>query len=292
LTYIGSATIGENRLDLCVPKGLHQLVRSAPDVALRELYKDYVLNKQFRRDIYLKGPIALSGREQRQRLDGTSFVYTFGRDEMPEKWQVPIGEFTPNPKIAEEVAIRLRKGSATGAELIEIAKRLGAGDDFGPLLLEMLVHCGVACPARPDHDSVDRSSAYRFNAHIFELTKVADTHRFLAAPALGSAIPAGFVERVIAPLVLENPSVAPIAIARLVFDQLKTAGQAFHRNGSPLTGTDENIKEVAGLVAQFCANVLPQWQRLGVVEKVDLAELNSAGSTKDSPRAKIRKREG
>ena len=37
LTYVGSATIGENRLILCVPKDLIEMVQSVPDLALREL---------------------------------------------------------------------------------------------------------------------------------------------------------------------------------------------------------------------------------------------------------------
>lgn len=39
-------------------------VSAAPDVTMRELLKDYATNKQFRRDIYVKGPQLLPQREQ------------------------------------------------------------------------------------------------------------------------------------------------------------------------------------------------------------------------------------
>src|SRR5690606_31572250 len=92
LTYVGSATIGENRDMFSVPKEMLPMVKAAPDLALREQLKDYAINKQFRRDVYVKGPIQLSPAQQRQKWAGLGFQRMSARTDYPETWRIPAGE--------------------------------------------------------------------------------------------------------------------------------------------------------------------------------------------------------
>ncbi len=123
LTYVGSASLPENRIDLCVPQGLRPMVQAAPDVAMRELLKDYIVNKQFRRDVYVKGPQQVSPRDQRQRFNDLAFAKTLMAKEQTEKFQLPIGEITPKKELSPPCSTRWATMCAPAARSLPPAKR-------------------------------------------------------------------------------------------------------------------------------------------------------------------------
>ncbi len=98
-----------------------------------------------------------------------------------------------------------------------------------------------------------------------DMSLSADSHRFLASPVLGSAIGAGFVDRVFAPSISASPKTNDVAIAEQAFDRLAKAGQSFRREGKAIPKDDQNVKEIAAAVAEFRKSRLPRWQGLGVL---------------------------
>ncbi|MGI8526482.1 MAG: class I SAM-dependent methyltransferase [Pseudolabrys sp.] len=266
LTYVGSATLLENRLDLCVPKDLQPIVAAAPDVAMREMLKDFVINKQFRRDIYVKGPQTMSARDQRQGFDKLVFAATGQSKDLPEKFPMPIGEVTPKKETLAALTATMAEKPATGAELIAAGAKAGIREGDVILLILLLVNGSIITPGRADHAGADRSASRRLNDLMFELAPAADSHRFVTSPVLGSAIPAAFVDRLIAPLVLKSPKADDAEIARQTFDRIAKAGQSFRRDGKALEKTDENVASIVGLVKEFREQRLPRWRALGVVD--------------------------
>ncbi len=125
MTYVGSASLIENRIDLCVPKPFQQMVVDAPDAGMRELLKDYVLNKQFRRDIYIKGPQQLSPREQRARLNATMFAPAGTGSEFSPKFQLPVGEVSLKPETIPAFTSALTTKPSSGADIIAAAEAAG-----------------------------------------------------------------------------------------------------------------------------------------------------------------------
>jgi len=265
LTYVGSASLIENQIDLCVPKDLQGIVRDAPDIGMRELLKDYIVNKQFRRDVYVKGPQQLSPRDQRQRFSEIAFANVWMTKDFPEKFQLPIGEIAPKKESYSALLSAIASKICTGGELLAIGEKAGMREPDTMLLLLLLVNAGVILPARPDHAKVDRSASHRLNQVIMEMTTSADGHRFFAAPVLGSAIPVPFIDRIVAPDVVRRPLAPGSEIARLAFERLGAAGQSFRREGQVLAKTPESIGEVAKLVAEFRELRLPRWRSLGAV---------------------------
>ncbi len=198
LTYIGSANLLENRLDLSVPNALRAIVRAAPDDAMRELLKDYIVNKQFRRDLYIKGPQTLALREKRQRFNDTPFAKTLMTKNVPETFQLPIGEATPKKENLAAIMSALDDEVRTGGELIDFGKKEGMSDAEVVLLMLMLINAGTIAPARADYDNVDRAPSHRINQAVMELSLASDTHRFLASPVIGSALGTTFIDRILA----------------------------------------------------------------------------------------------
>jgi len=263
LTYIGSATLTENRLDLCVPKDLQPLVNAAPDTGMRELLKDYIVNKQFRRDIYVKGPQLLSQREQWQEFEKLTFAATL-QGNLPEKFRLPIGEVTPKKESLAALMQALATKPASGAELMDAGRKCGINENDVILLILLLTNGACITPARRDYATVDRSASERLNALVFGLTPAADSHRFVASAVLGSAMGAGFVDRVIGPLA-NGSAIKDTEVAAKAFELLEKAGQQFRRDGKLMENSEANIAEISTLVREFRDTRLPLWRSLGIV---------------------------
>jgi SAM-dependent methyltransferase len=265
LTYIGSATLPENQLDLCVQRDLQPIVNAAPDVAMRELLKDYATNKQFRRDVYVKGPRILPQRELRLRFENLILARTFQSKALPEKFAVSIGAITPSRQAMTTFMEAIAETPVTCGELISRVAKNGMGEADVVLLLLLSVNEGIVSPVRPDHASVPRGACDRLNKLIFDLAVSADSHQFIASPVLGSAIPATYLDRLIAPLVLVNPAASDLEISRMAFDRLDAVGQSFRRDGQVLPKNDENVQSLAPSVGEFRQFRLPRWRALAIV---------------------------
>jgi SAM-dependent methyltransferase len=264
-TYVGSASIAENRPDLSAPRDLIPLIRNAPDIGMQELLKDYAINKQFRRDIFVKGPQRLNAREQRQKLSEMVFVKAQMSDSVPEKFQLPIGELKPKPESMAALMKGIGSNAITGEEIIAAGMKAGLKEPDAILYLMLLVNGSTLLPARRDHASVDRKPSRQLNSTIMEMSAAADTHRFLASPVAGSAIGTGFAERVFAQAAATSPKASDSDIAGLAFDRLAKSGQSFRREGKPIAKNSESLKEIGAAVGDFRKQRLPRWQSLGLI---------------------------
>jgi SAM-dependent methyltransferase len=265
LTYIGSASLAENRIDLCVPKDLQDLVRNAPDIGMRELLKDYAINKQFRRDLYVRGPQKLSANEQRRRISQTPFISLLSSKQAPEKVKIPLGEITINKEILDHVLETIGAGIATGGEIIATApqKNLNERDIVTCILL--LVNAGSISPAYPARPNDTGEAVRRINQTVMRMTAAADTHRFLASAATGSAISAHFLDRIIGLADFGPNGPSDVDLAAQAFDLLEVEGQSFRRDGKPILKTEAEIASIAESVKEFRQQRLPLWRSLGVI---------------------------
>lgn len=265
LNYVGSADVAENRLMLCVPRDLIGLVQQVPDLALRELLKDFAVNKQFRRDVYVKGPQRMAAPEMRRRFELLAFALTGNPRKLPEKWRVPSGEATVKGEALDAVVGRLQQGPATGAELLELGvKKQGTQNDV-PAMLEIMMHNEFVSPCRPDFASVDRTASQRLNETVLELALAGDTHHYLAAPTLGSAVIAPHMERVVAQILREQPEADDATAAGLVFDRITATGRKLQREGKEMNRSKEDLGQIAKLVGEVREAALPRWRAFGAL---------------------------
>ncbi|MBX3501690.1 MAG: methyltransferase regulatory domain-containing protein [Alphaproteobacteria bacterium] len=265
LRYVASAAVGENRVELCVPKDLRDTVSAAPDAAMRELLKDFIAGKEFRRDVYVKAPQALTPQQQRQRLRDWPFALMPHVVEMPTSLKTPLGEIRPPGRVLDAMCRCVEGKVVHGATLIDAATNLGLKEERARTLVELLVHNKLIRPARSGVTLIDRSVALRLNDIVMDLSMSADTHRYLASPVLGSAIPASQAERILVPLLADALAGDELAIAQAAMDRIGRSGQSFMRDGRPVENNPENVKALAGFVCEFRTTRLPRWRMLGVI---------------------------
>jgi hypothetical protein len=235
-------------------------VQSAPDPALRELLKDYAVNNQFRRDVYTKGRLKLSGSQLRRRYQEIVLALTAVPNQLNEKWPVPCGEVMLKMPLLEAIVSRLRLGPAAVSDLLALGTEQGFGEDHLSIILDVLIHDGLLAPCRPDFENIDRSASQRLNDIVFDYTLSGDTHRFVAAPLLGSAIGASYFERVAASVFRDNHDLNDAAAADCIIKRLESDGHLLLREGKPMSRD-----EMAALYGEFRTVGLRHWQNLGVL---------------------------
>jgi SAM-dependent methyltransferase len=262
LAYVGSATIAENRLELSVPREFQPVVGAAADVSMRELLQDYVVNKHFRRDVYVKGPLELSAQEKRQQLENMTFAYVDIEKAVPDKLRVPAGEAKPSRLMIDTVLQRLANGPATASELIKALETTPGGSAGVFRLLEILVHHSIIHPARPNHDAIDRTPSHLLNKATLALAASGNTHHYLASPVLGSAIACGYFDRLVAPLVWDGVQKNDELVAEDVLRLLSAAGFRLEKDGEPV---EDELETLAKHTSEFREVRLPHWRALGLI---------------------------
>jgi SAM-dependent methyltransferase len=102
LAPIGSATIRENVDAFTLDRPARELISATADPDLRELLRDYLLMKRFRRDVFGRAVAPLDDASVRERLCSTAFMLSH-----PQDTTVPF-----NQPAAQAILALLEKGPA------------------------------------------------------------------------------------------------------------------------------------------------------------------------------------
>jgi hypothetical protein len=92
LSYAGAANPVEQMDGLNLTPPQRELLAGIPPGVLRETVRDYMLNTQFRRDLYTRGARSLSALDKLERLRGTRIMLVTGERAAPESVDTNLGK--------------------------------------------------------------------------------------------------------------------------------------------------------------------------------------------------------
>jgi SAM-dependent methyltransferase len=147
LTPIGSATIRENVDAFTLDRAARELIAAAADADLRELLRDYVLMKRFRRDVFGREVQRLDEAAVRQRICSGTFILSH-----PQDTTIPFRHPT-----AEAILALLEAGPASPVALLE-------RDHTADAVVSQIIALAAAgriwpVAAESDQDGIDRINA-------------------------------------------------------------------------------------------------------------------------------------
>lgn len=230
------------------------------DLALRETTHDFILNRRFRRDVFVRGARRLSPAEREARLLDLGFVLTRPAGVFAPKVQTPYGSVT-----LDDSALRplLRALEAAPGPLPLRALRAAAGLEDRPpeAALEVMVALvaqGLVFPVFADdtaHGAASRARA--INRVVADRARHDDLIRYLASPATGHAVEASWADRLLLSAWEEGARGASelAEVIEAAVPQAWTPDPASPAQPSP-----------RGEAERFLASVAPSWQRLGILE--------------------------
>jgi hypothetical protein len=273
LTYLGSATLMENFLELLLPDPAVAYCRKQPSERLRQLAQDYLTGQRFRRDVFVRGHPRLPRGETVRNLQQACFALPGPIEDFTQKTTVPRGEITFDAKIVAAVGEVLAKGSASLADLAAAS----AGKLKKPAELErtvlMMAAVGrlvpvatafqpAALPAKPGKIRI----ALPINRALVAAGREEMAREYLVSPATGSGLVVDSIDALALTLLEEDVPVGKLAAA--VAEELRRRGIRVNKDGVPVTDPKEAEARTGELVGRFLTRTLVTLMRYGVVEPV------------------------
>jgi len=265
--YVGSATLSENVDALAVPEGMLPLLSEAHDQVMHETLRDFASSQSFRRDIYRRGLAPLGAPEQTALLDELSIASMGITIPDPITFDTPVGKVTGRPEIYRP----LFDLQAEGILSVHRARELPtfASRPLGELLqaIALMIGGGFARPVlRGGVTAAARQATQRLNRTIALENARGGELALLAAPLIGSALPADVLETLIVGDVIAGLPTDLPNLTRSLLSGLERSGRKVQRDGQPVSDPAEIRTVATDLVERFLNQRLPVLRTLGILD--------------------------
>ena len=262
LTYAGSASIIEQFDDVVAKPEALALYKDINDRVLRETVKDFVLNQQFRRDIYVRGAPRLDVRAQIAAAMKTRLVLRVPRAQCSETVKVPVGTINLAPAYMKMLDF-LADGPQSLRDILAKSEIVKLGDATQAIRsAALLTAVGYIAPALPEEaEKAARQSTRQFNDAIVNRTMRGDDISYFASPVTGNGVAADAADRLFVAAERQNRK-DPEEFA---WQNLSKRGQGLAKDGKALKTPEENKAELARLAKAFAGKKLPVYRSFGIV---------------------------
>ncbi|HEX2813599.1 MAG TPA: class I SAM-dependent methyltransferase [Sphingopyxis sp.] len=265
LDFAASASLIDNMPGLGVPAHCHDLLAGITDPALYETTRDYLVNRQFRRDIFVKGKRQMTTAEIADGIEEYSFLALNDAKELPLSLATAAGSASLREEIYKPVwkALMAKRGAITSFGALAAAVQ-GEGITRTQLAEVLFVLTGrgdIAPAAQSATPEEDLAASVALNQELCRRSKYGAGANNLAAPRIGAAVTVSRVQQLI--LLALSDSVKDVETT--VWDWLSSQGERLVSDGKPLETPEENIEEIRKLRKDVSARLVPLLRRLGAV---------------------------
>lgn len=266
LTFAASAFL-QDHVDVLNLSGAGQeLVGGISHAVLRESVRDFLVNRRFRKDIFVKGPQAMGVQEQGERLGAQAFVLAAAPAQLARRAVGAIAAIDLPAEVVDPLLAVMAEDEyrpKTYREILGHRALAGQAELLLRQVLLLLVATGGIDPAQPEAVvAAARPACRALNAHIMNRARLGAELGYLASPVTGGGIPLSRYEQLFLSA-HERGHRTPEAMATDAWSVLGPQGVVFRRDGQLLTDAQENQAELAGAVRGFVEH-LPRLRALGI----------------------------
>jgi SAM-dependent methyltransferase len=224
---------------------------------MREPARDYCINQNFRRDLYVRGANRLSAAEQRDGLLRSRFVLLQAIDSIPGTVTGPAGEASLQADIYRPVLAALAANAYEAKTLQQLSMAVGAVsyDDLVQAVT-VLIGMGVAAPCQSE--SAERQVQERCDTLNLQLCKRAlfnNNIQVLASPVTGGGVPISRVQQLFL-ISIKQGMTDPQDWAQLAWAVIGEQGEVLHKGDQPLLTAEENLAEMTERARAFAQTPL------------------------------------
>jgi SAM-dependent methyltransferase len=266
LDFVGSANLLDHVEAVNLSEAGQKLLSGISHPILRQSVRDYLVNQQFRRDIFAKGSRRLSALEQAEAFRQQPFVLLTARSDIPMKVAGSLGEATLDESFYRPLIESFANEGFAPKTLGQVAAQHPklASRPFTNLIQAALVLTGAGHlhPAQvPSRKAQARSPA--LNRRLCERARGSDTFTFLASPVTGGGVPVNRQQQLFL-LAAHNGKRTPSEQAKFVWDTLEAQGHRVIKEGKMLETPVENLAELSREAEAFAEKRAPILKALGV----------------------------
>ncbi len=262
LSFVGSAHLLDQIDAANLTAEQQTLLAGIDDPVRRQGLRDFIVNQQFRRDIFVKGALPLSMPESRALWSEQRFALSTARGEVPLKAAGSLGEVNLQAEVYAPILDALAAGPATFRQLTASKPIADLGWARITQALAVLVGTGHLQPCLPAADEAKRAQRTRaFNAAVMKRAESSADLQFLASPVTGGGVSVDRIQQLFLSGLAQKGG-DPVAHA---WAALSAQGQTLLKDGQPLQGAEANLAELRLRFASFSEQRLPVLKQLGVV---------------------------
>lgn len=265
LSYVASANYIAHVDVLNLTPEQQGLLREIPDRTFREGARDFLVNQQFRKDYWVRGPRALTEIEQIEQLRRLRFVLVVPRARVTMTVTGILGEASMQEAIYKPILDCLADYRPHSLhELEEVAAANGVA--LGALVQALLILLGKGVVELAQDDATIEAAApaaTRLNRKLCDAARYSDAVGVLASPVTGGGIGLGRVER-LALLARAQGTADVEEAARVVTTLMSQAGQRFTRKGEVIESPEAQFTEALRLLRDMDSELLPLLKALRV----------------------------
>lgn len=256
LRFLGSATLPEN-YDAMLPEAMRKALDGAPDLTMRELFKDLAINQSFRRDVFVRGVTPVWSGEHLDLFAKRMVTLTQDPQDISFKFQTGFGEVSGKEEIYQPIVEQIAKGPIKIADLNKALPDL----DVSSLLqsLSLLAHAGAVGFYAPD---ANKKPAQIFNRIIAESVSRGAPYRYAALPSVGSGMSLDELQW----MALDAQIKGETDMAAGVAKRLKGLNKSIAKDGQAVPHGEDMVAELRVRLEGFIGKVLPMIKRLGGVK--------------------------
>lgn len=264
LSYLGSAAVLEQVDAINLTAEQQQLMTSIEDLTLRETVRDFMINQQFRRDVFVKGAVPHSNQTAQESWLSQRFVLSVRREDIELKVRGALGEAT----MQEDTYLPLLKGLAEGPrslrELFATPEIAGLGWAKIQQAFAILVGMGHLQPSLPAKDENRRAKVTKaFNQAVLARARDSGDLQFLASPVSGGGHTVGRFQQLFLMSLAEGGKTSQ-DWANFTWRLIAAQGQKLLKEGKVLETEEENLAELKAQAAEFGEKHLPVLRSLQI----------------------------
>jgi hypothetical protein len=229
---------------------------------LREQVRDYFINQQFRKDIYMRGVPRLRPVEQRERLLSSRFVLIQDAELVPMKVQGALGEADLQAPVYQPIIKQFASKQNAPKTLKEVLSAL-PDLNYTQVLQAVIVltSMGAIAPCQGEATVKQvRKTCDALNINICERAQFGTVIGHLASPVMGAGINVNRIDQLFL-LALFRKNTNP---CHFVWSILNTAGEALVIAGEVIQGAEANIAEIQKRLKTFNDKTLPILKAVGI----------------------------
>jgi len=267
LEYAGSAAYHDHVPPLNLSPEHMAFLAQIPDATFRETTADFLVNRQFRQDYWVKGSRKLNAFEQASALRAVRILLVAPVAQITMKVTGALGEADMDQAVYGPLLELL--ADYQPHTIGELQQRLPANvAELGALLQMLLVLAHKACIVSVQDDAaiaLARPVTARLNHHLLNKARGRTDLVALASPVTGGGMGVYHLQQLFLLARMEGHD-TPEAWVAFAWPYFRALQQTVVRNGTVLTTDEDNLAELAAHAESFRATTLPILQSLGVAE--------------------------
>lgn len=242
------------------------LINSVTDPVFKETVRDFIVNQQFRRDYWLKGPRKLNKTEQAELIRTLTVMLTTSKKDVALKINGSLGEATMSDSIYLPILELLSDHQPRTIKKIE-STVISKGIKFENLVQALVVLTGaghITCVQDEEKIAQSITSTNKLNDWILNRASNNGDLNYLASPVTGGGFSVNRFQQLFL-ISFKSGRTTALQMSEDVWQLVSSQGQKLVKDGKALETKEQNLSELVKQANEFVEKKLPILKALRIV---------------------------